>query len=73
MRYLSMIKGEREVEELSKERVESLLKACYNEEFVDDIIDNSKAFRLMTSFREIWTETYENGNLFVPTDFGVCD
>lgn len=56
MKYLSLVKGETEVEELTKERARFLLENCYYKEFVDDLFDNNKEFRLQTMTREIWTQ-----------------
>lgn len=71
MRYLSTIKGESQVEELTKERTRFLLANCYKEEFVNDIIDNEKAFRLQTMTRVIWTN--ENGLVPMAGFIGVCE
>ena len=71
MRYLSTIKGEQDVEELSKEKARNLLAECYKEEAVDEIIDNEKAFRLETMTRVIWTE--KDGLAPMAGLYGVCE
>ena len=70
MKYLSRIKGEDQVEELSKERARFLLEGAYLKEAVDDIFDNDRAFYLHTMTREIWTKTDE-GMVPMPGFYGV--
>lgn len=72
MKYYSQVKGEKEVEELTKERARFLLEGCYIKEAVDDVIDNEKGFRLQTITRDIWTET-EDGLVPIPGFYGVCE
>ena len=60
------------IEELTTERTRFLLKGCYKEGAVDDIIDNGKRFRLKTMTREIWTEA-EDGLVPIPGFYGVFD
>ena len=71
MKYYSQVKGEKEVEELTKERTRELLARCYKEEAVNDWIDNEKAFRIQTMFRTIWTDN--NGLVPMPGFFGICE
>lgn len=71
MKYLSTIKGEDKVEELSKERARFLLSGCYKEDVVNDWIDNGKAFRIQTMTRVIWTDN--NGLIFIPGFYGICE
>ena len=56
MKYLSMVKGEHDVEELTEERARFLLEGCYVKEAVDDLFENKREFQLMTMTRIIWTE-----------------
>ena len=71
MRYFSIFKGESAVEELSKERAKVLLERCYLQNFVDDIFDNDRSFRLETMFRTIWTQT-DDGLVPMAGFIGVC-
>lgn len=70
MRYLSTIKGETEVEELSKERARFLLEGWYIKEAVDDIFENNRGFRLQIPTREIWTKT-DDGLVPMPGYYGI--
>lgn len=70
IKYKSIVHGENDVEELTKERTRFLLKGCYKEEAVDDLIDNEKGFYLRTMTRDIWTET-EDGLVPLPGFYGV--
>ena len=70
MKYYSRFKGEKEVEELTKERTQFLLERYYTKEFVDDVIDNERGFRLQTIMREIWTET-DDGLVPIAGFYGI--
>lgn len=55
IRYYLQYKGEDEFTEITKERAKEMLSGWWKEDFLNDVFDNDKAFRLYTSFIEIWT------------------
>ena len=72
MKYLSKRHTEEEIEEISKEDAGFYLTGSFNEGFVNDIIDNNKAFRLSTPYRDIWTVN-DNGMTPMAGFYGVCE
>lgn len=44
-------------EEITKEKAKSYLEGNWKQEYLDDIFDNGKSFRLWTPFSYIWTKT----------------
>lgn len=70
MKYLSRVKGEKEIEELSRERARLLLERIYEKDAVDDIFDNDRGFCLQTMTREIWTQT-DDGLVPQPGFYGI--
>lgn len=72
MKYMSMVKGETQVEEITEERARFLIENCYIKEFVDDLFDNHRCFRLQTMTRTIWTKT-DDGLVPMPGFLGVID
>lgn len=57
MEYYTLIHGESEPEQITKEEARHYLACCYYEKFVDDIINNDKFFKLHTPVRMVWTKS----------------
>lgn len=56
MMYFKRFKGEgRSIIEVTKKQAKETLFGYYKDEFLDDVFDNNRAFRLETSFSEVWT------------------
>lgn len=70
MKYLSIIRGEKQVEEISKDRARFLLEGAYEKEAVNDIFDNNRSFRLQTMTRDIWTQT-DDGLVPIAGFYGI--
>lgn len=58
--------------EITKEKAKDYLEVAYIKSAVDDIIDNEKAFRLRTPFRDVWTMT-NDGMLPMAGFYGICE
>jgi len=72
MKYLSRRYTEETAETISKEDARFYLTGNYKEGFVNAILDNNKAFRLYTPYREIWTVD-DNGMTPMAGFCGVCE
>ena len=70
MEYYTLIHGETEPMQITKEEARYFLEGCYVKEFVDDIINNDKFFKLHTPIRMIWTK---NADGEVPDAEGVFE
>ena len=57
MKYFKQYKGEEEINVITKEQARKTLSGHWDEEMLNDIFDNEKAFRLFTPFSEVWTMT----------------
>lgn len=55
MKYYQQYKGEEEFTEITKERAKELLSGWWKDDFLKDVFDNDRAFRLYTPFTEVWT------------------
>ena len=60
MRYFYEDKDTGKVAEIDKETARRWLDGNWKEEYLDDIFDNDRMFRLYTAFSTIWTQT-DNG------------
>ena len=73
MKYFKQYKDtEKEPFEISKEEAINTLKSWWDEDALNDIFTNEKAFRLFTPVSEIWTMTDE-GLVPIPGLYGVCE
>ena len=70
MTYYELIHGETEPVQITKEEARWFLESCYVKEFVDDIINNDKIFKLHTPTRMVWTKSADG---YVPDQEGVFD
>ena len=58
--------------QITKEEARAFLEYAYIKTAVDDVIDNEKAFRLWTPFRDVWTMT-EDDMIPMAGFYGVCE
>ena len=72
IKYFKRFFDENEPYEISKDEARNYLSACYNPDFIDEIIDGSKIFRLNTMFSQIWTETAD-GKTPAAGFYGLCE
>ena len=71
MTYLKQFRDGREtVTEITKEQARHYLEGYWKPEFLDDILNNDRAFRLWTPFSFIWTKD-DNGLIPMAGFMGV--
>lgn len=72
MKYIKYYKGTTQPFEITKEEAKSTLAGHWKPEFLDDIFDNEKVFRLDTPYSTVETRT-DYGATPIPGFYGVCD
>lgn len=72
MKYFTKMHTEHEPMQITKEEARHFLEYAYIKTAVDDVIDNEKAFRLWTPFRDVWTMT-EDDMIPMAGFYGVCE
>lgn len=72
MKYMKRFKGKEEVFEITKEQAKETLFGYWKDNFLDDIFDNNKAFRLDTHFSEVWTVN-DDGLVPIAGFYGVVE
>ena len=70
MKYLTKMKGVKDVQEITKEEARKHLSGFWRKDALDDIFKNDKAFRLYTPYRDIWTMT-DDGKVPVAGFYGI--
>ena len=68
MRYFKQFKGKDEIMEITKEQARNTLDGYWKNEWLDDIFDKEKEFRLSTNFSYVWTEGVEIDGWYVEDD-----
>lgn len=72
MKYYTKLHTEKEPMQITKDEVKYFLDGTYSKKAVADIINNGKAFRLSTPYRDIWTKS-EDDMIPIPGFYGVCE
>lgn len=68
MKYFKQFKGKDEVMEITKEQARNTLDGYWKDEWLDDIFDKEKKFRLSTNFSYVWTEGVAVDGCYVEDD-----
>ena len=68
MRYFKQFKGKDEIMEITKEQARNALDGYWKDEWLDDIFDKEKEFRLSTNFSYVWTEGVAVDGWYVEDD-----
>jgi len=70
MKYWALFKDPKaEKKEITKEQARDCLTDYWKPEYLADLFDNNKEFRLWTSFYDVWTEN-DNGMVPAPGFYG---
>ena len=72
MKYYKQYLGENAVTEISRDEAKRMLEGWWKPEFLQEVFDKEKAFRLWTAFSVVWTKD-ENGLVPMAGFMGVCE
>lgn len=72
MKYYKLFKEDGATEEVTKEEALRTLDGWFKKDFLDDVFNNEKVFRLYTPTSEVWVKTDE-GEVPIAGLYGVCE